>query len=46
MKLFRKKKKVNLVKDFLEKGRTVSIKDREEALNYLVAFMAMIRPRL
>jgi len=46
MKLFRKRKKVNLVKDFLEKGRTVSIKDREEALNYLVAFMAMIRPPL
>src|SRR5687768_11101886 len=46
MKLFRKKKRVNLVKDFLEKGRSVSIKDREEALNYLVAFMAMIRPGL
>ncbi|WP_207512679.1 site-specific recombinase [Longitalea luteola] len=44
--MFRKKKKVNLVKEFLEKGRSVSIKDREEALNYLVAFVAMIRPRL
>ena len=44
--MFRKKKKVNLVTEFLEKDRTVSIKDREEALNYLVAFMAMIRPRL
>ncbi len=44
--MFRRKVKVNLVKDFLEKGRSVSIKDREEALNYLVAFMAMIRPNL
>ncbi|WP_205511326.1 site-specific recombinase [Longitalea arenae] len=44
--MIRKKKKVNLVKEFLEKGRAVSIKDREEALNYLVAFVAMIRPRL
>lgn len=46
MKLFRKKKKVNLVTDFLEKDRTVSIRDREEALNYLVAFVSMMRPRL
>ena len=46
MKLFRIKKRVNLVKDFLERDRTVSIKDREEALNYLVDFVAMIRPRL
>jgi site-specific recombinase len=46
MKLFRKNKKVNLVTDFLAKDRTVSIKDREEALNYLVAFVAMMRPRL
>lgn len=44
--MFRKKKKVNLVTEFLENDRTVSIKDREEALNYLVAFIAMIRPRL
>jgi site-specific recombinase len=44
--MIRRKKKVNLVKDFLEKNRSVSIKDREEALNYLVAFMAMIRPGL
>jgi site-specific recombinase len=44
--MFRKKKKVNLVKEFLQKGRSVSIKDREEALDYLVAFVAMIRPRL
>lgn len=44
--MIRRKKKTNLVKDFLEKGRSVSIKDREEALDYLVAFMAMIRPRL
>jgi len=46
MGVFRKKKKVNLVTEFLEKDRTVSIKDREEALNYLVAFVAMLRPRL
>lgn len=46
MKLFRKKKKTNLVTEFLEKERTLSIKDREEALNYLVAFVAMMRPRL
>lgn len=44
--MIRRKKKVNLVKEFLEKGRSVSIKDREEALNYLVAFVAMIRPNL
>lgn len=44
--MIRRKKKVNLVKEFLEKDRSVSIKDREEALNYLVAFVAMIRPRL
>ncbi|HEY8894766.1 MAG TPA: site-specific recombinase [Niastella sp.] len=44
--MIRRKKKTNLVKEFLEKGRTVSIKDREEALNYLVAFVAMIRPNL
>lgn len=44
--MIRRKKKTNLVKEFLEKGHTVSIKDREEALNYLVAFVAMIRPNL
>jgi site-specific recombinase len=44
--MIRKKKRINLVKEFLEKGRSVSIKDREEALNYLVAFVAMIRPNL
>lgn len=44
--MFRKKKKVNLVKEFLAAGRSVSIRDREEALDYLVAFVAMIRPRL
>jgi site-specific recombinase len=44
--MIRRKKKVNLVKEFLKKDRTVSIKDREEALDYLVAFVAMIRPRL
>lgn len=44
--MIRRKKKINLVKEFLEKDRTVSIKDREEALNYLVAFVAMIRPGL
>jgi site-specific recombinase len=44
--MIRRKKKVNLVKEFLKKERTVSIKDRKEALDYLVAFMAMIRPRL
>ena len=44
--MIRKKRKINLVKEFLEKGRPVSIKDREEALNYLVAFVAMIRPNL
>src|SRR4051794_41054986 len=46
MKLFSKNKKVNLVTEFLENDRTVSIKDREEALNYLVAFVAIMRPRL
>lgn len=44
--MIRRKKKTNLVKEFLEKGHSVSIKDREEALNYLVAFVAMIRPNL
>ena len=44
--MFKKKKKVNLVKEFQAKGRTVSMKDREEALDYLVAFVSMIRPRL
>lgn len=44
--MIRKKKKVNQVKEFLKNGRSVSIKDREEALDYLVAFVAMIRPRL
>src|SRR3954471_10176434 len=44
--MFKRKKKVNLVKEFQEEGRSVSIKDREEALDYLVAFVAMIRPRL
>src|SRR5689334_20507519 len=44
--MFRKKKKVNLVTDFLEKDRTVSIRDRDEALNYLVAFVGRLRPRL
>jgi site-specific recombinase len=44
--MIRRKKKINLVKEFLEKGRSVSIKDREETLNYLVAFVAMIRPNL
>jgi site-specific recombinase len=39
------KKKVNLVTEYLENNRTVSIKDREGALNYLVAFIALIRPK-
>jgi site-specific recombinase len=46
MKLFRKKKRINLVTELLENDRTVSIKDREEALNYLVAFTDRLRPRL
>jgi site-specific recombinase len=46
MKLFSRQKKTNLVIEFLEKDRTVSIKNREEALNYLVAFVGMMRPRL
>lgn len=44
--MFKRKKRINIVKEFLEKGRSVSIKDREEALNYLVAFVAMMRPNL
>jgi site-specific recombinase len=40
-----KKKKVNLVTEFLENNRTVSIKDREGALDYLVAFIALVRPK-
>jgi len=42
---FKKKKKVDPVIDFIEKNPAVSIKDREGALNYLVAFVNLIRPR-
>lgn len=42
--LFKKKKKVSPVTVFLENKRTVSIKDREGALAYLISFVNMVRP--
>lgn len=41
----RKKKKVDPFVQFLEDKPTVSIKDRESALDYLVSFIRLIRPR-
>lgn len=43
--MIRRKKKVDPFVQFLEQKPTVSIKDREAALDYLVAFMHLIRPR-
>lgn len=42
--LFKKKKKLSPVTVFLENKRTVSIKDREGALAYLISFINMVRP--
>ena len=42
--LFKKKKKVSPVTVFLENKRTISIKDREGALAYLISFINMVRP--
>ncbi|MBO9201645.1 MULTISPECIES: site-specific recombinase [Niastella] len=44
--MFRKRKKVNLVKELLQQDRSISIRDRSAALDYLVAFVDMMRPRL
>lgn len=41
----RKKKKIDPFAQFLEKRPAVTIKDRESALDYLVAFFHLIRPR-
>lgn len=42
---FKKKKKVDPVYAFLENSPTVSVRDREGALNYLVSFINLIRPK-
>ena len=42
--LFKKKKKVSPVTVFLENKRTISIKDGEGALAYLISFINMVRP--
>lgn len=41
----RKKKKVDPFAHFLEKRPTVSLKDRETALDYLVSFIQLLRPK-
>lgn len=41
----RKKKKVDPFAQFLETRKPVSIKDRESALDYLVSFIHLIRPK-
>lgn len=43
--MIRKKKKIDPFAQFLEKRPTVSIKDREGALDYLVTFFQLVRPR-
>ena len=45
MAVFRKKKKVDPIVEFVENNPVVSIKDREGALNYLVSFVNLMRPR-
>jgi site-specific recombinase len=40
-----KKKKVDPIVEFMEKNPVVSIKDREGAMNYLVNFVNLLRPR-
>jgi site-specific recombinase len=45
MPVFKKKKKVDPIIEFVEKNPVVSIKDREGALNYLVGFVNLMRPR-
>ncbi|WEK34485.1 MAG: hypothetical protein P0Y53_18515 [Candidatus Pseudobacter hemicellulosilyticus] len=42
---FSKKKKIDPVIEFLEKNHSVSLKDREGALNYLGAFVGLVRPK-
>lgn len=42
--IFKKKKKISATVAFLENKRTVSIKDREGALNYLISFINLVRP--
>lgn len=42
---FKKKKKSDPVYTFLENSPTVSVRDREGALNYLVSFVNLLRPK-
>lgn len=42
---FKKKKKVDPVYAFLEQSPAVSVRDREGALNYLVSFVNLLRPK-
>lgn len=43
--MIRKKKKVDPFAQFLEKKPAVSLKDRESALDYLVSFIRLVRPK-
>ncbi len=43
--VFSKKKKVDPIYEFFENNPAVSIKDRQGALNYLVSFVSLIRPK-
>lgn len=45
MVLLKKKKKVDPIYEFLENNPAVSLKDREGALNYLVSFVSLLRPK-
>lgn len=42
---FKKKKKADPVYAFLEKSPVISVRDREGALNYLVGFVNLLRPK-
>jgi site-specific recombinase len=42
--VFKKKKKPGPVTVFLENRRSISIKDREAALSYLISFINLVRP--
>lgn len=43
--VFKKKKKIDPIEEFLANNPVVSIKDRKGALNYLVSFVSLIRPK-
>lgn len=42
---FKKKKKSDPVYTFLENNPTISVRDRDAALNYLVSFVNLLRPK-